>query len=122
MSLELRNRLEQGLGLRLQATLVFAYPNLDALTAHLMERLNLAGEPGPVEEARGVLAPAAEVVPPAAGGDPGDDLLTRFDESVRRRKEAGTAAPAPPAGSVGDDDLLTTFDQSMRRLKDKRKP
>ncbi|MFY0568050.1 type I polyketide synthase [Archangium lansingense] len=41
MSLEIRNRLEASLGLRLPATLVWRYPTVAALVEHLAERLQL---------------------------------------------------------------------------------
>jgi NAD(P)-dependent dehydrogenase (short-subunit alcohol dehydrogenase family)/acyl carrier protein len=44
MGLELRNRLEAGLGLVLPATLIWAYPHVAALTSHLGGKLGL-GEP-----------------------------------------------------------------------------
>jgi acyl carrier protein len=47
MSLELRNRLEGGLGLTLPATLVFNYPTVAALAVHLAERLGLSVAAGP---------------------------------------------------------------------------
>jgi NADPH:quinone reductase-like Zn-dependent oxidoreductase/acyl carrier protein len=42
MALELRNRLESGLGLTLPATLLWAYPTLAALAAHLGERMDIS--------------------------------------------------------------------------------
>ncbi|MBL9006659.1 MAG: SDR family NAD(P)-dependent oxidoreductase [Myxococcales bacterium] len=59
MSLEFRNRLEAGLGERLSATLLFTYPNLSELAAHLLETLSL---PSP-----GLAAHAVELaLPPSA--------------------------------------------------------
>jgi hypothetical protein len=52
MSLEMRNRLEVGLGVRLLATALFTYPNLTALGAHLLERLQLAETPSELQRAR----------------------------------------------------------------------
>lgn len=43
LSLELRNRLESSLGVRLSATLLFTYPNPASLADYLLERLNLFG-------------------------------------------------------------------------------
>jgi acyl carrier protein len=45
MSLELRNRIEVTLGLTLPATLVWNYPTVAAMAAHLVERLGLASGP-----------------------------------------------------------------------------
>ncbi|MBZ4422809.1 type I polyketide synthase [Myxococcus sp. RHSTA-1-4] len=52
MSLELRNRIEAGIGLKLSAALLFTYTHTAALAEHLLERLGLASEPeaaAPVE-------------------------------------------------------------------------
>ncbi|MBL8975882.1 MAG: KR domain-containing protein, partial [Myxococcales bacterium] len=63
MSLETRNRLERSLGLRLAPTLCFTYTDADSLTEFL------AGELGLVDE--------------ADEADDDDDVLARFDESMR---------------------------------------
>jgi myxalamid-type polyketide synthase MxaE and MxaD len=47
MGLEMRNRLEQTLGLRLSATLVWSYPTLAALAVHLGEQLWPPAPPTP---------------------------------------------------------------------------
>ncbi|MBA3470568.1 MAG: KR domain-containing protein, partial [Herpetosiphonaceae bacterium] len=44
MGVELRNRLEGGLGLTLSATLVWNYPTIAELSAHLADKLGLIGE------------------------------------------------------------------------------
>ncbi|HYO66175.1 MAG TPA: SDR family NAD(P)-dependent oxidoreductase, partial [Archangium sp.] len=54
MSLELRNRLEASLGLKLSATLLFTYPNLAALAHHVVDKLEL-----PTETPRAPTAPTA---------------------------------------------------------------
>ncbi|AKT40700.1 type I polyketide synthase [Chondromyces crocatus] len=48
MGLELRNRLESILGITLSATLVWTYPSIAALAAHLLEKLDLTAEPTPL--------------------------------------------------------------------------
>jgi acyl transferase domain-containing protein/NADPH:quinone reductase-like Zn-dependent oxidoreductase/NAD(P)-dependent dehydrogenase (short-subunit alcohol dehydrogenase family)/acyl carrier protein len=63
LSLELRNRLESTLGVRLSATLLFTYPNPASLADHLLDRMNLlpgrrgglaiSTKPGLVERAPG---------------------------------------------------------------------
>jgi myxalamid-type polyketide synthase MxaF len=57
MALEIRNRLEVSLGLVLSATLVWGYPTLAALAAHLADKMDLPGE-----DAR---APSASATEPA---------------------------------------------------------
>ena len=80
MSLELRNRLEATLGFTLPATLVWNYPTVAAVAAHLEERLGFA--PGETGEA-------------APSGDDAelDRLLTEIqglsDEEVRRQLANG---------------------------------
>jgi acyl transferase domain-containing protein/acyl carrier protein len=50
MALELRNRLEAGLGLKLSATLVWNHPTLAALAEHLARRLQIPLEEAPPRE------------------------------------------------------------------------
>jgi acyl carrier protein len=50
MAVELRNALTRSIGRPLSATLLFDYPTLAALTAHLMRLLGL-DEPAPAEPA-----------------------------------------------------------------------
>lgn len=74
MGLEVRNRLERTLGLRLSATLLFTCPAVSSLVEHLLANLELpAAEPGPTV-AQEVLAQD-------------DDLLAAFDASMRRLDE-----------------------------------
>ena len=80
MSLELRNRLEASLGIRLSATLVFAYPTPAALTEHLLERLDLAG------------AQPAAIEHPDAPGAPAEDPGTSSEEGSEDDVEARLAA------------------------------
>ncbi|UQA61055.1 type I polyketide synthase [Polyangium aurulentum] len=86
MSLELRNRLEGSLGLKLPNTLLFTYANASALAENLLVRL--APPPAPVQE------PAApptdrvpEAPPPALSAD--DDLIAAFDASISSIKDDG---------------------------------
>jgi phthiocerol/phenolphthiocerol synthesis type-I polyketide synthase C len=50
MALELRNRLERATGLNLNATVIWRYPNLERLAAHLSEQLGLAEPSGAAPE------------------------------------------------------------------------
>jgi len=68
MSLELRNRLEASLALRLSATLLFTYPTTVSLSEYLLDRLD-------------VPPPPAREPPPAAPEEPGPELS---DEEVLR--------------------------------------
>lgn len=74
MSLEIRNRLEVGLGIRLLATALFTYPNLMALAQHLLVRLELADAPDAQS--------AAKRVPPKEVSS--SDLDQLSDEDLAR--------------------------------------
>jgi pimaricinolide synthase PimS2 len=52
MGLELKNRLESGLGLGLQATLLWTYPTIDQLAEYLSQQLGGAAPPAPPVAAR----------------------------------------------------------------------
>ncbi|QSQ15455.1 type I polyketide synthase [Myxococcus landrumensis] len=72
--LELRNRLESGLRLTLSATLIYAYPTVAALTAHLIEQLDLplesVAEPGVTRKAPPVVVRAEPSVAVEKGVEP----------------------------------------------------
>jgi acyl carrier protein len=77
MSLELRNRLEPDLGLKLPATLTWRCPTLESLVPHLLEQLELAGPASPV-----LASP-----PPSSSGDAGalvERVAGLSDEEVER--------------------------------------
>ncbi|MEU2614746.1 beta-ketoacyl synthase N-terminal-like domain-containing protein [Micromonospora sp. NPDC007271] len=101
MTLSLRGRLEQALGVALPATLTFEFPNAAALTHHLRTELESApAGDGPGE-------PAGR--PPAPTRGPGAPAATARAAGVGR---PGAAPPttAPPAAvaswdAVHDDDL-----------------
>ncbi|WP_437611746.1 SDR family NAD(P)-dependent oxidoreductase [Sorangium sp. So ce834] len=69
-SLELRNRIEASLGIKLPATLLFMCPNLTSLARHLMEEMGLS------VETSGAAAPAGE-----------GDAPRRFTEEVEKLSE-----------------------------------
>jgi acyl transferase domain-containing protein/acyl carrier protein len=82
MALELRNRLEAGLGVTLPATVVWNYPTVTALGPHLAERLGLSlDEPGEARESSGL----------DAGGDELETILGEIEnlspEEARRQLE-----------------------------------
>lgn len=61
LSLELRNRLESSLGVRLSATLLFTYPNPASLADHLLDRMSLAPGRRPTDTSPpSMAAPRAE--------------------------------------------------------------
>ncbi|HEU4409434.1 MAG TPA: beta-ketoacyl reductase, partial [Polyangiaceae bacterium] len=79
MGLEIRNRLEAGLALKLPATLLWTYPSVDAVTTFLGTRLA-----PPAPEA------AAETEPPPAPPEPaGADIgVALLEQTVLSRDEA----------------------------------
>lgn len=89
MSLELRNRLESGLGLRLASTILFTYASPNALISFLMSQVGKKDETLPtteksisVTENRELFAETAESVDAIAD----DDLLAAFDASIQGLK------------------------------------
>lgn len=84
MNLELRNRLEPDLGLKLSPALLFAHPTAAALAEHLLQRLALPdGEPSPVEPRHD---PAPEA-PPA-----GTEVSELSEDDVEARLQAKLAS------------------------------
>jgi myxalamid-type polyketide synthase MxaD len=73
MTLELRNRLEADLGLRLSATLVWNYPTVTALAAHLAQALRLE-----VPDA------AAASIPASDHGHSAVPVAVQLDEELER--------------------------------------
>ncbi|MDR4215870.1 polyketide synthase, partial [Bacillus paralicheniformis] len=61
-AVELRNALTASTGLRLPATLIFDYPTIDDLAAHLAEELAGTGQAGPVPTPRRVTATADDPI------------------------------------------------------------
>ncbi len=80
MSLDVRNRLDAGLGLRLPATLLFVHPNLAALVEHLLGALGFSAPEAAVEDTRGAAEPA------------GDQAADRPPEEIEALLEAKLAS------------------------------
>ena len=97
MSIELRNRLEASLGLKLPATLLFTYANAARLAEHLLSQLQ---PPAPAP------APPPVAAPPAAAAPPPPAV-----EAIPDTARTGVALPE------SDDDLIAAFDASVRDLK-----
>jgi hypothetical protein len=76
MGLELRNRLESALGLRLSATLVWSYGDAEALAGHLAARFDVAAQP-----------PAAPSVPSPERTDAPNDVERRLEEKLAALRE-----------------------------------
>jgi len=90
MALDLKNRLRSSIGLDVPPTVVFEFPNIEAIAGFLAEQLEPAGA---VEESAVNLASTGEL--PPAGDDEagaGIDLLARIeqmtDEDVERKLQA----------------------------------
>jgi polyketide synthase 12/myxalamid-type polyketide synthase MxaF len=85
MALELRNRLEAGLGIPLPATIAWNYPTVALLAPYLAERLEV-----PLEDTRGAAGPADA----GAGVDDLEVLLKQVEqlsaEDARRLLSEGS--------------------------------
>ncbi|XXY48825.1 SDR family NAD(P)-dependent oxidoreductase [Sorangium sp. So ce269] len=111
MGLELRNRLEIGLALRLPATLAWTYPTVAALAAHLGRKLELeaaaasgagprAAEQPPAPAAEQPPAPAAEQPPAAARAPRATSAPPRVEAEVAVAPAADAPATiAPPVAA-----------------------
>ncbi|WP_375765195.1 SDR family NAD(P)-dependent oxidoreductase [Archangium gephyra] len=88
MTLELRNRLEAGLGLTLPATILWAYPSLKVLVPHLAERMGLSLEDAAPAAVPEVVSAAPEA--PAEAAD--DDELIRLLQAVGAMPDADLRA------------------------------
>nr|AUO14849.1 Malonyl CoA-acyl carrier protein transacylase [Amycolatopsis sp.] len=114
-ALELRNRLTAATGLRLPATLIFDYPNPDALTKHLCAELPADGAKAvePVHAELDRLAAVLAAAEPGAGErdrvtDRLRGLLARWTATDDRRDEPGTELADATAEEIFDllDDEL----------------
>jgi NAD(P)-dependent dehydrogenase (short-subunit alcohol dehydrogenase family)/acyl carrier protein len=83
MSLELRNRLESALGLKLSATLVWSYPHVAAIAEYLATLLPASVEP---IENEVIAASTSTPVREAEASTHEDELLRAFDESMKRAR------------------------------------
>jgi acyl transferase domain-containing protein/acyl carrier protein len=93
MSIELRNRLEGGLGLRLSATLLFTYPNLASLSEYLLGKLgrDTDAAPGATPVAAATLEPAEAsrlgALPDDIQSLPEADLMRLFDDVLGQSQQ-----------------------------------
>ncbi|AGC45623.1 polyketide synthase [Myxococcus stipitatus DSM 14675] len=92
MGMEIRNRLEASLGLKLSATLVWAYPTLVALVAFLSERLGLSSSDQPPRaEESAPEAPAPAALTSAAVSSEIEDLSeAEVERLLAQRMAQGT--------------------------------
>jgi hypothetical protein len=78
MTLELRNRLEASLGLKLSATVVWSYPTLTALAEHLAKRLDLGAD----AERADAVAPTGAAAAPAPSPAPVGNVEELSDDEA----------------------------------------
>ncbi|WP_342374010.1 type I polyketide synthase [Myxococcus stipitatus] len=93
MGMEIRNRLEASLGLKLSATLVWAYPTLVALVTFLSERLGLSSDDQPPraeESPPEAPAPAAALTSAAVSSEIEDLSEAEVERLLAQRMAQGT--------------------------------
>lgn len=103
IGLELRNRLEVGLGLRLSATLAWTYPQLDALAEFLVDELQRSTDPSPHSDDPSIQP--ASTKPPAIARLPGADPSP--DPSVHSSADGGELS------ELSDDALLDALAREL---------
>ncbi|HEU4534078.1 MAG TPA: acyl carrier protein, partial [Polyangiaceae bacterium] len=95
MGLEIRNRLEAGLALKLPATLLWTYPSVRALAGQLLDKL------APVE------------APPDVGAGA---------EAEAQRAERDRAQTVAELAKLGEDDLAALLAAELGAAPDSRQP
>jgi acyl carrier protein len=78
MSLELRNRLEASLGVKLSAALLFTYSTTVALSQHLLERI----APAPIVHENEITSMAPELTSGNADFDTGEEAIQAGSDST----------------------------------------
>ncbi|HRI66024.1 MAG TPA: beta-ketoacyl reductase, partial [Polyangium sp.] len=89
MSLELRNRFEASLGIKLSAALLFTYASAAKLASFLLETLDkeTAGNAVGEKNTANIVPPATEPESTATKDEETDDLLAMFDASAARIRQ-----------------------------------
>ncbi|SCG72044.1 type I polyketide synthase, partial [Micromonospora halophytica] len=111
-SVELRNRLREATGLKLPATLVFDYPNAQALARHLRDELAVDAV-SPVDSVLAGLAGLESTLGSAVFDHEARDRITTRLRELLNTAEA-VADPDPT-----DDDLETASDEELFALVDR---
>ncbi|MDI1443198.1 type I polyketide synthase [Polyangium sp. 6x1] len=102
LSLELRNRLESSLGVRLSATLLFTYPNPASLADHLLDRMSLSPGRRPTDTSPPSLA--------APRAERSSALPARPSEPIR--------VQSPRHITQSEADILLELEEELARSED----
>ncbi|MFH9065401.1 SDR family NAD(P)-dependent oxidoreductase, partial [Streptomyces coeruleorubidus] len=109
---DLRNRLVALTGLRLPSTLAFDHPNPEALAAHLLERMALSTDAGPLADLDRVEAALLA----ATDAQVRDAIAARLQDLLARTAGAGCAPGAPDTPDTAHEVAASLEDASAEDL------
>ena len=109
MAMELRTRLETGLGIRLSATVVYTYPTIEALAEGLLYRLSATGDAAPAPDGQAAGTAADPATGTAAAPDPASE-----DGTGAAADDAADATDAADLGRMADAELAALLSEELK--------